>query len=103
MKLIVLFGKPKDRTAFDAYFTDHHHPLLSDIPGVERVTVNRIAGAAKGDSPYQLITELEFPSEEAMQAGLNSEAGQSMARDFARFASGGFTVLFSETLEEPQI
>ncbi len=103
VKVIVLLGTPKDQAAFDTYFTDHHYPLLFEIPEVKRVTVNRIAGAAKGVSPYQLITELEFPSEATMQAGLNSEAGQTMARDLARFASGGFTVLFSETLEEPLI
>ena len=32
-----------------------------------------------GESPFALIVELGFPSEEAMQQGLNSEAGQAMA------------------------
>jgi uncharacterized protein (TIGR02118 family) len=102
VKVIILFGRPKDQAAFDAYFSTHHRPLLGEISEVERVTVNRIVGAAKGDSPYQLITELEFPSEEAMQSGLNSEVGQTMARDFSQFASGGVTILFSEAiLEQP--
>ena len=39
-----------------------------------------------------------------MQEALNSTAGQEMARDFGRFASGGVTILFgrtSSTIVEP--
>ncbi len=100
VKVIILFGMPADHAEFDQYFNASYRPLLSGSPNGARVTFNRIAGAAKGDSPYHLIAEIEFPSEEAMQVGLNSEEGQTMARDLSHFGSGGVTVLFSETLVE---
>ena len=96
VNVLVLFGVPVDRELFDGHFEGTHRPLLDAIPRVERVLVNRIAGAAQGEPPFHLIVELHFASEEAMQAGLNSEAGQVMARDMANFASGGVTVLFSQ-------
>ena len=50
--------------------------------------------------PYHLISELGFASETAMQEGLNSDAGQAMAKDMANFASGGVTVLFAHATTE---
>jgi len=98
--VLTLFGMPTDQATFDDYFEANHHPLLVKIPQVEKLVVNRIAGAATGEAPYHLIVELQFASEEAMQVGLNSEQGQAMARDFALFASGGVTVLFSQATTE---
>ncbi len=96
VKVFTLFGNPADRAVFDEYFEVNHCPLLVEVPNVARLTVNKIAGAGRGDSPFYLIVELYFASEEAMQEALNSEAGQAMARDLGRFASGGVTVLFSQ-------
>ncbi len=100
MKTLVLFGQPIDRVAFDEHFERHCQSVLLRIDNVQYVAVNRIAGAAKGDSPFYLIVELHFASEEAMQQGLNSEAGQVMARDLGQFASGGVTVLFAQVATE---
>ncbi len=92
---LVLFGVPLDREAFDHHFEERHHPILVGLPNVKEVVTHRIAGAASGDSPFYLIVDLQFPSEEAMQEGLNSQEGQSMAGDLGNFASGGVTILFS--------
>ncbi len=94
VKVLLLFGNPIDSRAFDQHFAEVHRPLLANVPGLEALHVNTVAGAAKGKSPFHLIAELHFASEDAMQRGLNSEPGQRMARDFATFASGGVTVLF---------
>ncbi len=98
IKVLVLFGTPEDEDAFYPYLRATHLPLIEAVPCVERVSTTRVAGAAMGESPFGLIVELEFPSEEAMQQGLNSEAGQAMARDYPEFASGGVTVLFGQDL-----
>lgn len=98
---LILFGLPRDERAFDAHFDRIHRPILGQLPNVERVAVNRVVDAAIGTAPYYLIVELQFPTEEAMQEGLNSNAGQSMARDFQAFASGGVTVLFCRPTTEP--
>ena len=86
---------PLEEETFDEHFTECFQPLLRKVPNVGRIVVNRIAGAAKGESPFYVIVDLQFSSEAAMQEGLNSDPGKSMAEDLATFASGGVTVLFS--------
>ena len=98
IKVLVLFGTPKDEGAFFTHFSATHLPLIEAVPYVERVSTTGIVGAAEGESPFGLIVGLEFSSEEDMQQGLNSEAGQAMARDYPVFASGGVTVLFGQDL-----
>jgi len=101
VKTIVLFGTPADQATFDRYFANDHRPILLTVPNLEQLVVNRIAGTAKGDCPYCLMVEMHFASEEAMQAGLNSEAGQAMAKDLSKFASGGVMVVFAQSVVEP--
>ena len=101
VKTIILFGTPADQATFDQYFANDHRPVLLTVPNLEQLVVNRIAGTAKGDCPYCLMVEMHFASEEAMQAGLNSEAGQTMAKDLSTFASGGVMVLFDQYVVEP--
>ena len=93
VKVLLLFGQPLDREAFNRYFERTHRPLLATLPDLEALRVNQVAGAVTGESPFCLIIELEFSSEESMQTGLNSESGRTMAKDFSNFASGGVTVL----------
>lgn len=97
VKVLLLFGKPVDRDAFNRYFEDTHEPLLTRLPDLEALRVNRVAGAVTGDSPFYLIVELEFSSDQVMQTALNSQSGQLMARDFSNFASGGVTVLLCDS------
>ena len=101
IKALILFGKPRDPEHFDQHFADSHRRLLRRIPEVEQLVLNRIAGTLKGDSLFHLIVELQFASEEAMQQGLNSDAGQDVARDFSNFASGGVSILLSQSNIEP--
>ena len=100
VKVLVLYGEPADQDLFDAYFEETHRSLLAKIDRLDALSINRVAGAANGASPYRIVAELHFGSEGAMQEGLNSESGQKMARDFARFASGGATILFCHTSTE---
>lgn len=97
VKVLVLFGKPVDRNAFNQHFNSAHRTLMKTLPNLEALRINHVAGAVMGDSPFHLIIELEFSSERSMQTALNSEAGQIMARDFSNFASGGVTVLLCDT------
>jgi uncharacterized protein (TIGR02118 family) len=94
---LILFGFPADPREFEDYFANRYHPLLRRVPNLEGLKVNRIAGAAKGEPPFYALVEMQFASEAAMQDGLNSEEGQTMARELASFASGGYTVVFSRT------
>ncbi len=97
-KLIVLYGKPVDAGAFDAYYFATHAPLAKRIPGLLGYEVSDGTVQAVGDeSPYHLVATLEFASMEALRAALASPEGQAAAADLANFASGGVTLLMSDT------
>ncbi len=100
VKVLLLFGKPVDTESFDQHFEQSHRSMLTEIPNLKELQINRVAGAVTGDSPFHLVAELQFASEEAMQEGLNSEAGKKMARDFGKFASGGVTILLCQSSVE---
>ena len=93
VKILVLFGRPLDTAEFDRHFETVHRRLLEKVATVRSVSINYVSGSVTGESPFHLVVELFFASEKAMQDGLNSEAGQTMARDYANFASGGVTIL----------
>ena len=93
VKVLILFGNPVDTPLFEQHFERVHRPLLAEIPELQAVQINKVAGAVVGESSFHLVVELQFLSEEAMQEGLNSDQGQTMARDLANFASGGVTIL----------
>jgi uncharacterized protein (TIGR02118 family) len=97
INVLLLFGEPVDQAAFDTHFAQVHRPMLTDLPGLEGYRVNEVAAASSGPRPYRLVLELQFPTQEAMQEGLNSDSGQAMARDYSHFASGGVTILFCES------
>jgi uncharacterized protein (TIGR02118 family) len=93
VKVLILFGKPVDEDLFGRHFESVHLKLLDDLEGVRQRSVNHVAGSVTGDSPFHLLVELQFVTEADMQHALNSAAGQTMARDFTNFASGGVSVL----------
>lgn len=95
VKVLVLFGIPIDKDSFDRHFETAHCPLLKEIPELQAIGVSVVEGVVAGELPVYRIVELQFDSESAMQEGLNSEAGQTMASDFSAFATGGVTVLIS--------
>lgn len=100
VKVLILFGEPTDVDLFASHFEQTHRALLSDIPELSGIEICHVAGVLTGDSPCHLVVQLQFPSEEAMRDGLNSEPGQRMARDFSNFATGGLSILLCRTYEE---
>jgi len=102
-KVLILFGPPVDKAAFARYFEETHRPILDSLPHLGAIEVNWVAGSVSGDLPVHLLVELLFPTEETLQDGLNSVAGQKMARDYSSFASGGVTILLSNSVPIPTV
>lgn len=99
-KLMVLYGKPKDAAAFDAYYFGKHVPIAKRLPGLKRFEVS--AGAInmpQGGPPYHLVAQLEFDSLQALGAAMASPEGRAAGGDLANFATGGADLLVFETRE----
>lgn len=42
MKLIALYSRPEDETAFLDHYRQVHTPLVRKVPGLQRLVVNRV-------------------------------------------------------------
>lgn len=98
--LVVIYGKPADPAAFDAYYHEHHVPLAKAMPGLRSYTVSRGAVMTPaGPADAHLIATLQFDDMSAMTAALASTEGQAAADDVQTFADGGATLMMFETAQ----
>jgi uncharacterized protein (TIGR02118 family) len=92
-KLMVLYPEPRDRTAFEDYYTSTHLPLIKQLPEILEWRYSLNVAAAQDTSPYFAIFEADFPDAEAMGRALASEAGAAVQADVGNYATGGAIVL----------
>lgn len=98
IKVLAMYGLPKDAAAFDDYYFKRHVPLAKTLPGLRSYEVSRgaVIGILDGSRPYHLVATLSFDSMTALQAALGSPEGQATAADVGNFASGGVTLVAFE-------
>jgi uncharacterized protein (TIGR02118 family) len=89
-RLLVMYGTPKDSTAFDKHYFDTHVPIAKKIPGLRKYEVSRgpVATPA-GPSKFHLIATLHFDDVAAIGRAFASPEGQAAAADVQTFATGG--------------
>lgn len=96
VKLIALYRTPDDISEFDAHYFKVHLPLITKIPGLQKVEITKIQGAPLGETPYHAMAEMYFESMEAMNAGNASPEGKAAARDLMTFGAKYVTLFFGE-------
>jgi len=99
VKLVCLYARPSDPSAFDRHYHDVHMPLVRQVPSLARVEVARISGAPRGESPYYLITEMYWDSADAMQGSMASPEMRAVGRDARDFAGDLLTMHVAEVME----
>ena len=90
-RLVVSYGQPTDPAAFDAYYRETHAPLALQQPGLVRLTYGHAQSLDPSQPGPNLVAELDFDSEEAMNASMASPEGRTAGKDIRNFASGGAT------------
>lgn len=91
----ILYGRPADPEAFDAYYRDVHVPLAARMQGLTSWRLQWLHAADDGTPPpYHLVVDLLAPDAEALAAVFASPEGLAAAEDVGRFADGGVTYLF---------
>jgi len=89
-KIVVLYPQPTDVDAFERVYLHEHVPLAkAKIGGATRFTFTTVRGAVGGASPYHRITEIYFPSMDALQASAASPGTQEAAGHAVAISSGG--------------
>ena len=90
-RLLISYGEPADKGAFDAHYRDVHVPLAGRMPGLVRYTYGHGQSVDPAQPVPYLVAELDFDSLAAMGEAFASPEGQAASADVATFATGGAT------------
>ncbi|MFK0007837.1 EthD family reductase [Paenarthrobacter sp. NPDC090520] len=96
--LFVLYGAPKDPTAFSSYYKNTHLPLTRDLPEMLSSEF-ALELHSPGGAPSETFAyfRADFDDADALGAALASPQGTAVAQDVANYATGGAVVLVGET------
>jgi len=93
--LLVMYPTPKDPRAFDRAYREEHLPYAGPrLAGATGVVSKRVAGER---APYYAISDVTFPSLEALQACAGSAGGREALAHAASISSGGAPVVLVVT------
>lgn len=99
-KLIALFRRPDDLDAFLEHYREVHTPLTRQLPGLQRLVVNRVTADAFGGEPeFVLVAEMHFADAASFKTAMRSEENRRLTADLKSFAGGIATVLITDTEE----
>jgi uncharacterized protein (TIGR02118 family) len=88
--LLVLYPHPTDAEEFDRTYREEHLPYAGPrLEGATGVVTKRIVGPAFAPPPYHLISDVSFPTIDALRACAGSAAGKEALTHAASISSGG--------------
>jgi uncharacterized protein (TIGR02118 family) len=88
--LLILYPTPKDTKAFDRAYREEHLPYAGPrLAGASGVKTQRVAGPSYAPPPYHLMSDVSFPTLDALKACATSKGGQEALAHAASISSGG--------------
>ncbi len=88
--LLVLYPHPKNVDAFERAYRDEHLPFAGPkLAGATSVETKRVVGPASAQPPYHLVSDITFPSIDALKACAMSDDGKAALQHAASISSGG--------------
>src|SRR2546423_15656818 len=97
VKLVVLYGQPKNPAAFEKYYAETHIPIAAQIKDVRKIELSKVTGTPDGRAAsFYRMAELSFDDPEHMNKVMATPEAQKTVADLANFATGGATVMGAE-------
>lgn len=96
VRLIALYNRPEDPSAFDAHYRDVHAPIIAAYPKLRGVRLSRLEGVGGRPPSHYLLAEMLFDSRADLDQALASEAGRESARDLRNFAQAGVSLSIAD-------
>jgi uncharacterized protein (TIGR02118 family) len=91
--LLVMYPTPRDTKAFDRAYREQHLPYAGPrLVGATGVVSKRVRSAGEQASHYA-ISDVSFPSLEALQACASSQGGKEALAHAASISTGGPPVI----------
>jgi uncharacterized protein (TIGR02118 family) len=92
--LIVMYPQPRDPKAFDRAYREEHLPYAGPrLAGAMSIVSKRVAGPA----PYYAMSDIHFPSLEALQKSAASNGAKEALAHAASISTGGAPVVLVVT------
>lgn len=96
--LLILYPTPKDSAVFDRAYREEHLPYAGPkLTGATGVATKRVVGPAFAPPPYHMMSDVSFPSIEALKACAASQGGQEALQHAASISTGGAPLLMVVT------
>ena len=90
VKIVVLYPRPTDVAAFEEAYLGEHVPLAAEkIAGKTKFDFARVVNATATEPPYHRVTEIHFPTMEALQLSLADAGTQEAAAHAVSMSTGG--------------
>src|SRR6266849_6150497 len=94
VQLLVIYPPPKDPAAFDRAYREEHLPYAGPrLVGATGVKTQRVVGPGFAPPPYHLMSDVSFPTLDALKACAASEDGKEALAHAASISSGGAPML----------
>jgi uncharacterized protein (TIGR02118 family) len=88
--LLVLYPHPQNADAFARAYREEHLPYAGPrLKGATGVATRRVVGPGFAPPPYSLISDVSFPTLEALQQCATSAGGREALAHAASISSGG--------------
>jgi uncharacterized protein (TIGR02118 family) len=96
VKLIAIYQKPDDETAFLDHYRSVHTPLVEKVPGLVSMTVNRVLKHLYGgDRPY-MIVEMIYADRASFDTAMASDENKATGKDVMAFAKDIVSLMVAE-------
>ena len=88
--LLILYPIPKNAAEFDNRYREEHLPYAGPrLEGATGVATRRVVGPALAPPPYHLLSDVSFPSFDALKACAMSAGGKEALAHAASISTGG--------------
>ena len=92
--LLILYPIPKDAKEFDRAYREEHLPYAGPkLAGATGVVTKRVVGPGFAPPPYHLMSDVSFPTLDALKACAASDGGKQALAHAASISSGGAPLL----------
>jgi uncharacterized protein (TIGR02118 family) len=92
--LLIMYPAPKDPKAFDRTYHDEHLTYAAArLKGATGVSTRRVVAPPNGTPPYHTISDVSFPTMQALEECASSEEGKEALDHAASISTGGAPVI----------
>lgn len=98
--LLILYPIPKDTAKFDRAYREEHLPYAGPkLAGATGVVTKRVVGPGFAPPPYHMMSDVSFPTLDALKACATSAGGQQALAHAKSISSGGAPMVMVVTDE----